>query len=227
MASMGAANVARRKLAALLHQARHLALTDHVARRPSRGATTISPSPARLRSNNDRGAVHDPLPVHHPAQHHGHAGHVVAARHAFFRRADRGADRGPRPAASTSSCNSPPRSSRRCHGGTAYRRCMSRSFEGRTSRLTPFFFRMGVRQKRPRRGLTKRVAIRREPRSGFPRASSFLATENAPGLADRLRQGRSLRSCRLARPRRVSCYQSLEAPTTNCWFWVNVATVPR
>ena len=78
----------------VLYQARHLALTDHVATVRAVGQLQ-SLQARRDGAEQCAGAVQDPLPVHHPPQHHGHAGHVVAARNALFRRADRGADRGP------------------------------------------------------------------------------------------------------------------------------------
>ena len=74
-------------------QVRHLALADDLARVGALGHTTTCRKPGDGWDEHDRGAVHAALPVHHPAQHHGHAGHVAAAGDALERRADRRADR--------------------------------------------------------------------------------------------------------------------------------------
>ena len=76
----------------VLHQARHLAVADHIAAVGTMGQ--LQSLQARRDGAEQRaGAVQDSLPIHHPAQHHGYAGDVAAAGHAFLRRADRGADR--------------------------------------------------------------------------------------------------------------------------------------
>ncbi len=108
----------------VLHEVRHLALADHLAR--GRALGPLQPLAQRERlGQHDRGAVQAAVPVHGAAQHHGHAGHVAAARHAFLGRADRRADR--RPGRRTSICfsSSRPRWSRRCHGAIGCRRCTS------------------------------------------------------------------------------------------------------
>ena len=91
IAACNAANVARRKLGAF-YTKYDIWLSPTTSRVPSPGAATTCRAPERL-GRHDRQAVHPALPVHRAAQHHGHAGHVAAARHAFDGRADRRADR--------------------------------------------------------------------------------------------------------------------------------------
>ena len=76
----------------LLQQVRYLALAHDLAR--GRALGPLSPvAPGQRLGRPDRAAVQAALPVHHPAQHHGHAGDVAAAGDALLGRADRRADR--------------------------------------------------------------------------------------------------------------------------------------
>ena len=89
-----AANTARRKLGAFY--TKYDIWLSPTTSRAVRAVGQLQSLQARRDGREQcAGALQDPCQYTHPAQHHGHAGHVAAAGHALVRRADRRADRRP------------------------------------------------------------------------------------------------------------------------------------
>ena len=124
MAAMGAANVARRKLGAF-YSKYDIWLSPTTAGVSVPWGTYNLSKPGLTFDRVDRGAVRPTLPVHDPAQHHGHARRLDAAGHALFGSTDRRAAGGPsRRRASADPARGRPRAGHAVEGPRAAAACV-------------------------------------------------------------------------------------------------------
>ena len=133
LAAVSALNIARRKLARFYtrHDIWLSPTTSRVAE--PWGKYNLS-RPGVSAANNVELLLAEPCQFTVAAQHHGHAGHVAAARHAFHRACRSACRSRAAPPTSIWCCSWPPCWSRPCRGAIACRRCMWRSWPARLVR---------------------------------------------------------------------------------------------